>query len=378
MTNHYRICTNCVMDTTDPDIQFDENGVCNHCRTYPAVARATSVPFAEGGEQIVNALVKEIKDKGKNRAYDCIIGVSGGVDSTFVAYKVKELGLRPLAVHLDNGWNSELAVNNIEKTLKVLKIDLYTHVIDWEEFKQIQLAFLRASTTEGELPTDHAILAVLYRAAMEHGLEYIIVGGNHSSEGILPVSWAYGSKDWRYTKNIIKKFGGVKIKTWPHFSLADYFYYVFIKGIKSIRILEYLSYNKNEAMKILEKELCWKYYGGKHYESVYTRFYQGYVLPWKFNIDKRKCHLSSLICAGQMTRQEALEKLKEDTYPPQLQQQDREYVAKKLGITEGEFENIMSIPVKSFSDYPNNYGIFKLLFAMLKYVRKAGMKIRSH
>jgi len=378
MTDHYRMCTNCIMDTTDPDIHFDENGVCNHCRTNATVARETSVPFAEGGERIIKALVQEIKEKAQGKPYDCILGVSGGVDSTYVAYKVKEFGLRPLAVHLDNGWDSELAVNNIEKTLKVLKIDLNTHVIDWEEFKKIQLAFLRASTTEGELPTDHAILAILYRAALEQGLKYIVVGGNHSSEGILPVSWAYGSKDWKYIKNIIKKFGNVKVKTWPHFSLADYFYYVYVKGIKSIRILEYLSYNKNDAMQILEKKLCWKYYGGKHYESVYTRFYQGYILPKKFNIDKRKCHFSSLICAGQMTREEALEKMKEDTYPAELQQADREYVIKKLGITEEEFERMLTSINKAFSDYPNNYSVIKFLFAVLKAMRNCGLNMRSH
>jgi len=378
MKREYRICSRCIMDTTDPDIEFDENGVCNHCRNYEQVAQETSVPYYEGGSKIIQDLVEKIKSEGKDKRYDCIIGVSGGVDSTFVALKVKELGLRPLAVHLDNGWNSELAVNNIEKTLRTLNIDLYTHVIDWEEFKNIQLAFLRASTTEAELPTDHAILAILYQAAIRQDIKYIIVGGNHSSEGILPISWAYGSKDWRFIKNILKRFSNIKINTWPYFSLLDYFYYVYIKKIKSVRILEYLSYDKNEAIKILEKKLCWKYYGGKHYESVYTRFFQGYILPQKFNIDKRKCHLSSLICAGQMTREEALIKMKDDTYPFDLQQADREYVIKKLGISESEFESIMNLPIKTFADYPNNYAFFMLSFSLLKFIRKYGIKLRSH
>lgn len=378
MAREYKICSRCIMDTTDPDIQFDENGFCNHCRTYGQVAKETSIAYSEGGEKIINDLVREIKNKGKDKKYDCIIGVSGGVDSTYVAYKVKALGLRPLAVHLDNGWNSELAVKNIENTLKILNIDLYTHVIDWEEFKNIQVAFLKAATTEGELPTDHAILAVLYQVAIQQHVDYIIVGGNHSSEGILPVSWAYGSKDWRFIKNILKRFGNIRIKTWPHFSLLDYLLYVSIKKIRSVRILEYLSYNKNEAMKILEKELDWKYYGGKHYESIYTRFYQGYILPRKFNIDKRKCHLSSLICAGQMTREEALKKMEEDTYPADMQNADREYVIKKLGLTEEEFESIMKSPNKTFADYPNNYALFMTLFSLLKFVRKHGIKMQSH
>lgn len=366
------------MDTTDPDITFDENGVCSHCHTFARIAKETCIEYEKGGKEKVLKIVDEIKKVGAGQQYDCIIGVSGGVDSTFVAYKVKELGLKPLAVHLDNGWNSELAVNNIEKTLRRLNIDLYTYVIDWEEFKDLQIAFLKSSTTEGELPTDHAILAVLYRVALEQHIKYLIVGGNHSSEGILPVKWAYGSKDWRYIKSIQKKFGTKRLKSWPHFSLFDYFYFLYVKGIKSIRILEYLSYDRKKAMEILEKELCWKYYGGKHYESIYTRFFQGYILPRKFNIDKRKCHLSSLICSGQLTRDEALETIKNETYPLELQNDDKEYIKKKLELSEDEFQDIMNSPVKYFSDYPNNYALFRILFSIFNRIRNVGVQIRSH
>lgn len=358
------------MDTTDHDIQFTENGICNHCKTFEKRKLEITIPYEKGGKEKINHLVKKIKKAGNGKKYDCLIGVSGGVDSSFIAYIVKKLGLRPLAVHLDNGWNSELAVNNIEKLLKKLDIDLYTHVINWEEFKNIQLAFLRSSTPDAEQPTDHAILAILYRVAVKQRIKYIIMGGNHNSEGILPNSWSYGTADWKYISGIIKKFGKGKIKTWPHFNFLDYIFFVYIKKIKPIRILDYLSYNRENAMQIIEDKLSWKYYGGKHYESIYTRFFQSYILPKKFNIDKRKAHYSSLICSGQITKEEALKKIKKDTYSKDKLKEDKIYVIKKLGLTENEFEKIMSLPIKSFRDYPNNYYFFNILFTLRNFLKK--------
>jgi N-acetyl sugar amidotransferase len=351
MNSNYQICTRCIMDTTDRDIFFDSNGVCNHCWKYEELT-AKELYKGEEAKAKLDQLLIEIKENGKNKDYDCIIGVSGGVDSTYLAYLVKKLELRPLAVHLDNGWDSELAVHNIEKVLKKLGIDLYTYVIDWEEFKDLQLSFLKASVSDAEIPTDHAIIAIMYRMAAERRIP-IISGANIATEAILPTSWTYGIGDWKYIKSIHKRFGRVKLKSFPHFSRNDILYYTFVKGVKSIQLLNYVPYIKKDVMQVLEHELGWQYYGGKHYESIYTRFFQGYILPRKFNIDKRRAHLSNLICAEQMAREEALEEIKHDTYLEDKVREDKEYVIKKLGLDKESFEEIMSLPVKTYLDYPN-------------------------
>jgi N-acetyl sugar amidotransferase len=345
----YQICTQCVMDTSDPDITFDSHGVCNHCRYREDVVRRRVLTGA-AAERHVAQLVEQMKRDSAGKQYDCVIGVSGGVDSSFVAYKVKQLGLRPLAVHLDNGWDSELAVKNIENLLKILDIDLYTEVLDWEEFKDLQLAFLKASTPDSEVPTDHAIFAVLKQVMRRQGVKYLISGSNARTETHLPLAWSQGHFDWRYIKAIHARFGTVPLKTFPHLG-----YFEAQRLLKSdIAILNYLDYVKEDAKAILERELGWKYYGGKHYESIYTRFYQGYVLPKKFGYDKRRAHLSSLICSGQTTREAALLELQQEPYPVDLQASDKEYVSKKFGLTEAEFDAIvMNAPPKSFWDYPS-------------------------
>jgi N-acetyl sugar amidotransferase len=352
-----RICTRCIMDTTDPDIVFDAAGVCNHCHRYDTVARQRIIPPERRQDRLAQ-LVAEIKKAGLGKRYDCVIGVSGGVDSTYVAWVVKDLGLRPLAVHLDNGWDSELAVANIEKTLKTLGIDLYTHVIDWEEFRDLQISFLKASTPDGEVPTDHAIFALLYEVAAKHGLKHIIVGTNVISEAILPEKWGYGYFDWSYVKDVHRHFGTARLSTYPHFSLVDLFYYIFLRRIRMVAILNFVDYNKKQAMSILQNKLDWVYYGGKHYESIYTRFYQAYLLPRKFNIDKRKAHYSNLILSGQMSRSEALEAMKEPVYPNDLLEADREYAIKKLNLDQRSFEEIMAAPNKTFLDYKNKRDVF--------------------
>ena len=360
MTRDYRICTRCIMDTTAPDIRFDENGVCNHCRQYEERAK-NSLFLDEAGQRELARLVNEIKNGGRNKEYDCIIGVSGGLDSTFVAYNVKKLGLRPLAVHVDNHWDSELAVSNVEKVVEKLGIDLYTYVIDWEEFRDVQLAFLKASVPDAEIPTDHAIGAAIKHIAAQRGIPYIISGGNLVTEGILPASWTYNKGGWGYIECIHNKFGQARLDSFPRLSLFDPLYYSIVKRIQSVPILNYLPYNKKEAMQLLEGELGWNYYGGKHYESIYTRFVQGYILPSKFNIDKRRAHLSTLICSGQMTREDALEEMKRSPYPDDsMLEHDRQRVIKKLGLTEEEFESIMSLPTKTHSDYPTCYYPFLL------------------
>jgi N-acetyl sugar amidotransferase len=351
------ICVRCVMDTSDPEIRFDEQGVCNHCHAYDALA-AREVRTGQAGKEALLRIVDRIKAHGRGKQYDCVMGVSGGVDSTYLAYIAKQLGLRPLAVHMDNGWDSELAVSNIEKVLKTLSIDLYTEVLDWGEFRDLQLAFLKASVSDAEIPTDHAIGAAIYRVASERGIRYLLSGENVVTEGILPGSWTYGVWDWKYIHSVHQRFGTVPLRTYPHYRLADLFYYRAARQIRSIRPLNLLPYVKSAAMRVLQHELGWKYYGGKHYESIYTRFFQGYILPRKFGIDKRKAHLSTLICSGQITREAAVTELSCQSYSPELQRQDCEYVIKKLGLRPEEFAAIIALPIRTHRDFPNAEAIF--------------------
>lgn len=370
----YQICTKTVMDTIgDPDISFDSEGVCNYYHEYKAKLAVRIPPAAEAKVQLDNTISK-IKKDGQGKQYDCLIGVSGGVDSTYVAYLVKQLGLKPLAVHLDNGWNSELAVKNIENILNKLGIDLHTEVLDWNEFRDLQLSFLRASTPDGEIPTDHAIVAVMYKIAARYGIRYIISGQNFRNEGMLPPSWARGYLDWKYIRSVQKQFGSRKLKTFPHLTVPEFIYYNTIKGIKNISILNYIDFRKEEAMKVIQDKLGWQYYGGKHYESIYTRFYQAYILPRKFSIDKRKAHLTCLIIStGEVTREQALEALKKPTADPKLMEEDKEYVIKKLGITGQDFEDIMKAPIRSIEDYPNIHYLEKGFRKLLLKLRKLGL-----
>jgi len=356
------------MDTSDPDIKFDAEGVCNHCHRYTELLTTRTFKDEEAREKLAQ-LVASIKKTGEGREYDCIIGVSGGVDSTYVAYLVKQLGLHPLAIHFDNGWNSELAVSNIEKVLNRLEIDLYTYVIDWDMFRELQIAFLKASTPDGEIPTDHAINALLFQEAAKRNIKYIINGMNFTTESLAVPAWAYGHSDWKYIKSVNRRFGKGRLKGYPHFSLYKLFYFAAIKKIKVVSILNYINYKKDEVMKVLQEQLNWIYYGGKHYESVYTRFYQSYILPEKFNIDKRRGHYSDLIHANQMTRQEALEKMKEPPAEPGMVIQDKEFAIKKLNMDEQEFENIMKLPRKTFKDYPNNSKLIWRIKDMVNWLR---------
>lgn len=366
------VCLKCLMDTTDPDIVFDNKGICNHCHRYDQLLEKRTYSGNEAKERY-NQLIKKIKTKGKNKKYDCLIGVSGGVDSTYVAYLLKKEGLRPLAVHFDNGWNSELAVSNIEKTLEKLNIDLYTFVIDWPSFRDLQLSFLKASTPDGEIPTDHAINALLFREASKRNIKYIINGMNFATESMAVKSWAYGHSDWKYIKAIHKRFGAKKLQNYPKYSFLKLAYWTFIKRIKVVSILNYIEFNKEAAMNLLKEELDWVYYGGKHYESVYTRFYQGYILPQKFNIDKRKGHLSDLIRSGQISRNDSLNELKKPIYDAKLLTQDKEFVIKKLKLTPDGFEKIMQSPKKKYTDYPNNAIWVERIKKLVNFFRNKGL-----
>lgn len=355
-----QVCARCVMDTTEPEIRFDENGICNHCTE--AIERMAQQLLPPADREIALAqLAEKIKTEGKGKEYDCVIGVSGGVDSTTVAYTVKQLGLRPVAVHFDNGWDSELAVANIRSTMEKLGIDLITHVVDWEEFRDLQLAFLKASVANCEIPTDHGITALLFKTASRYGIRFILSGSNLVTEAIMPISWGHYNQDLRHIKAINKRFGRSSLRTMPTISLFGYFYYVLVKRIRQIPFLNYVQYDRDGAKKLIAEELGWRDYGGKHYESVWTRFFQGYYLPVKFGFDKRKAHYSTLICSGGMTRDQALKLLAEPTYPEALLKEDMQFVMKKFGLSQSDFDALMDAPRMQHTAYPSHVFLFHTL-----------------
>lgn len=367
----YQMCNRCILDTyDDPNMQFDEMGVCGMCKTYDEQVK-TRVYKGEIGKQKLGKLINEIKQAGKNKPYDCIIGVSGGVDSTYVAYLTKKLlGLRPLAVHLDNGWDSELAVSNIKETLDRLEIEYDTKVIDWEEFKDLQLSFIKASVVDIELTTDHAIFATLYKLARQYNIKYILQGVNIVTEGFLPSHWVHNKFDWLNIKSIHHQFGKVPFKTFPHINFIQELYYNYVCGIQFVPILNYVPYSKEEAKKLIMNELGWRDYGGKHYESIFTRFYQAYILPKKFGIDKRKSHYSTLICAGELSRKEALELMKQPAYDTVKLEIDKDYVIKKFGLTAEEFETLMKLPIKKHTNYPSYMNYYQKLRPIYKMIKQ--------
>lgn len=347
----YRQCSISVMDTiADKDIVFDEKGISNYYYAYKK-AEAEHVVTGEAGRKKLEAIAAEIKEAGKNLPYDCIMGLSGGVDSTYVAYLAKQLGLRPLAVHFDNGWNSELSVMNIENIVSKLGLDLFTYVINWEEFKDLQLSYLKASVVDIEAITDHAIFATLYRLAGEKNIKYILSGTNVQTENTLPKSWIFPKTDHINIQSIHKVYGTVPLKTFPFMDAKVKRYYQKIKGVRSVSILDYAVYNKQAVKDLIQRELGWRDYGGKHYESIWTRFYQGHILPTKFKIDKRKAHLSDLIFSGQITKEEALAELQKPIYDAAQQKTDYEFVLKKFDLTEAEFEAIMQRAPRSHYDF---------------------------
>jgi len=356
------------MDSSDPDIFFDSQNHCNHCNEFFDFKQQITYKKGES-EKKLEELVSTIKKSAKNNKYDCLIGVSGGVDSSYVAYLSKQLGLKPLALHMDNGWNSEHSAANIRNICSKLDIDYSSHVLRWDEFKDIQLSILKSSIVEVEFPTDIAITAVLHRTAAQHNIKYIIGGGNYATEGILPESWFYNPRDKKLLKSIHKKFGTVPMKTFPTFDFWQEIYYKFFKGIKMTYLLNYFPYSKDEAMKILTSQFSYQDYGGKHHESVFTRFAQSYIQPVKFNVDYRRATLSSLICNGIIGRDEALLELSKPSYNAETIDADKEYVAKKFDISVSELNAIISAEPKSYKNYPNDerfltfiYRVYRRLF----------------
>lgn len=367
-----RVCSRCVMDTTDPEITFDAAGVCHHCHEYDREVAARVPPAAEAA-RLLDARVADIRRDGATRPYDCVVGVSGGVDSTFVACTVKRLGLRPVAVHLDNGWDSEIAVGNISSALTALAIDLETLVIDWEEFRDVQVAFLRSGVPDCEIPSDHAIVAAIGLVARRHRIRHAVWGHNTRTESHLPRAWSQGHFDWGYISAVHRRFGSGRVRTFPHLPFRDS-----LPGggyrMTHLNLLDYVSYVKADAVRVLQRDLGWRSYGGKHHESVYTRWYQGWFLPVRFGYDKRKVHLSSLVCSGEVSREQALADLRQPPYPVDEQRADTEYVMKKLRLTPAEFQTIMTGPRRSFADFPSyarrrQHAAFRAARAAYRFVR---------
>ena len=367
------VCSRCVMDTTDSKIVFDENGVCDHCHTFDK----DIAPFwdtSESGWKKISAIAEDIKKEGEGKEFDCIIGMSGGIDSSYLVYLAKEkLGLRPLVFHVDAGWNSEQAVSNIEQIVERLGLDLYTEVINWEEMKDIQLSFFKSGVPHIDTPQDHSFFATMYKFANKYGIKHILTGGNYSTECIRnPLEWMYFQSDSRQIKDIHNQFGSKKLKNFPLTNILWHKVYLpYIKGIKVYRPLDFMPYDKEEATMFLVDNFGYQRYAQKHFESRFTKFYESYWLPEKFGFDTRKVQYSSLILTGQMTREEALEKLKTPAYDPETINDDIEYIANKLGISVDELNSYFNAPNKTYKDYKNQQGIYNL---GAKVMRALGME----
>jgi N-acetyl sugar amidotransferase len=340
------------MDTSDPDIRFDDEGVCNHCIEFETVTRKHWHPD-DKGEKIWRAEIEKIKREGEGKPYDSILGLSGGVDSSFLALKIFEAGLRPLVVHVDAGWNSELAVANIEKIVKHCGFDLHTHVINWEEMRDLHLAFLKSGVANQDVPQDHAFFASTYHFAVKNGIRVIFSGGNTATEAIFPTAWQGPAMDAINLNAIHREFGSRKLKTYPTISFFQYyFYFPFVKKMRTVRPLNLMPFDKQSAIMELEK-IGWRSYGRKHGESLFTKLFQNHYLPQKFGYDKRRPHYSSLIVSGQMSRETALELMAEQLYNPTELNTDLNYFCKKLRISREEFDEVVATPSHHYSEFAN-------------------------
>lgn len=349
--NMAQVCTRCVCDDGIPGLHFDDEGICNLCKNYDLIER--EFPLDEGTEEKFRQVIRHIKESQRKTQYDCIIGVSGGTDSIYTLYTACRYGLNPLAVHVDDGYDTDISYHNVQKAVDKLNIDLYTVKIDEVELADIVLALLKASIPDVEMATDMAIRATLYKCAVQFGLKYILVGNCYKTEGKMPPSWSYG--DGKYLRSVHDRFGSKKLRTFPNLMLKDYIYYYMFKKIKEIKPLYYLPYVKSDVKKLLEKDLDWIDYGTGHHESRYTRFVQGYLLPQKFNIDKRKIHYSALVRSNQMTREEALIKLSLPACSEDVVEEDKRYLCNKFNISIKELEDIINSEPRPRSEFDSYY-----------------------
>lgn len=341
------------MDTSDPEIRFDAQGVCNHCTGQFAKLERLRAAGKFGPEHLPD-VVARLKAAGRGKHHDAALGISGGADSCYLAWRLHSLGVRVLLVHVDNGWNSPEASRNISRVATKLGLDYESYVLDWEEFRDIQLAFLRASVVEAETPTDMALAGGLHRVAARYGVKHIVSGSNETSEGILPRLWHYDGKDTRYFRAICRRYGTRPLRKFPMFGAGAEIYYKVFRGMRMVYLLNHLDYDRAEAVKLLEREVGWQECGGKHHESEFTKFVQSYLLPKKFDLDYRKATLSSMICAGQISREAAIEILEQPPYDAATVESQKSYIAKKLGIPLHELEALIAQPGRYYSEFPNN------------------------
>lgn len=368
------VCKRCIMDSiNDPDILINDHGVCNHCTTFDF--EFNKLPKGINREKELESIITKIKLKGVGRKYDCLLGVSGGVDSSYLAYLCSIYGLRPLIIHFDNGWNSELSVLNIQNLLDKLGFDFETLVINWDEFKDLQLSYFKAGVVDLEFPTDHAILASMFKIAKKHKIKFVLSGHNVVTEGTyLPKSWVHSKLDYLNLKDIHKQYGSIKLKTYPYLSFIKRLYNFYNSQFEYIQLLNLVDYNKFEVKKKLVSELSWKDYGGKHFESIFTRFYQGYILPNKFNIDKRVFHYSCLVQSEQITREQAIKLLQEPIYDINLLESDKKYVLKKLNFNEATFEDYMRAPIRKHNEFKSEQKYWNIYFFVIKQIKKVLFK----
>ena len=358
----YQICINCVMDTSDTKIKFDQNGFCDYCSGFYKRIKPIWNPGPVGQAEL-RPTIEKMKALGAGKDYDCIIGMSGGVDSSYLVHlAVKELGLRPLVFHVDAGWNSQTAVNNIECIIEKLNLDLFTEVIEWDEMRDLQLAFFKASVSHVDTPQDHVFFATMYNYAIENNIKYILTGANYSTESVKnPLEWHYHASDLLQLKDIHKRFGTRPLKSFPTSNILKHkIYYSIFRGLKVVKPLNAFPYIKEEAKALLEREYGWQPYAQKHFESRFTRFYEGYWAPTKFGHDKRRVQFSSLILSEQLTREEALAELQKLPYDLETIHDDIEYVARKLCITSEELMALHQLPNKCYRDYKNQMAVFEV------------------
>lgn len=367
----YQICTRCIMDSkSDPLITFNEKGVCKHCLAYDENIDRLPKTNEEKAKKF-DELIQTIKEDGKGKEYDCVLGISGGVDSAYLAYIAKNAGLRILAVHVDAGWNSDIAVENIKKLCSALEIELHTIVVDWNTMKELQRAYMFSGLPNLDVPQDHAFLAGTYKFAKRYGIKYMLNGSNFATEGILPSNYGYSAIDYANIKDVYKKCGRGKVtlKKYPKMSLFEYSL-MYIGKTKRVNLLNYVPYSKSMAIEILHNKFDWNYYGGKHFESRFTKFFQSYYLPKKFGYEKKRAHISSLIVGGEITRDQGLIDMADNSaYPESKMLEDRDYILKKLEISIEEWEQIMSASNKSEDDYKNNKAMLKWMIELKKKLR---------
>jgi N-acetyl sugar amidotransferase len=368
MTKPYQVCQRCIMDTTATDITFDVHGHCNYCVAFLNKQAKHLAEDDRDRECRLSRLVEMVRKAGVGKPYDCIVGLSGGVDSSWALVQAVRLGLRPLAVHMDSGWNSELAQNNIANIVRQLGVDLYTHVIAWPEIRGLMEAFFAADVIDVEVLYDNAMLAVNYQQAARHGLRYILAGTNIATEGIdIPANWNWYKSDKRNITGISAQFGGPRLKTFPAISTLGTARYVLLNRIHWISFLDYLAYRNFDAIEVLKRDFGYKPYPHKHYESVFTRFYQGHILPYKFGVDKRRPHLSSLIMTGEMTRDDALQQASGIAYPSEREMEaDRLYFLKKMGWSEEKFAEYMARPERPHTAYPSEVHLYQRLLGLYR------------